>query len=157
MRDPLSELKTRARLKLNASGGRQPELKLRGCLHHVAREVGFVDWEHARRVLGGSAARGDDMGTFWHAPRCSLLLSSWFSTLDEARAALAARPQEVLLPYRRQFVVVGDAFIRELGLVPEDLSWDQAQRDLVSAYASEAWRRLASLRILAPRDTFASS
>jgi hypothetical protein len=155
MDDPLAELKTRARLKLNAAGGRQPDLRLRDCLHAVARDVGFAHWEHARRVLGGSADPGEDMGTFWHAPGCSSLLSLWFSDLVQARAALDSRPANVLLPFKRQFLVVDESFIVELGLAPDSTAWAQAQRDLVKAYADDAWRTLAMLRMRSPRHTFA--
>lgn len=114
----LTELKVRARLRLNARRDADPGLRLRDCLGLVAREVGFANWEQARKVLGGEAAPGDDMGTFWHAPRCSGLLNPWFSKLAEARAALAAATDDgppggtaglaVLLPYRRQFVLAGE-------------------------------------------------
>lgn len=82
----LTELKTRARLSLNAARREQPELRLRDCLHQAARDVGFAHWDHGRRILGGQAVPGDDMGTFWRAPRwtpstapscCRTAGSSW--------------------------------------------------------------------------------
>ena len=73
--------------------------------------TGFVDWDEARRVLGGTAGAGDDMGTFWHAPRCNGLLSHWFPRYDEAQASLAVAADRMLLPYRRQFVVVGEPYL----------------------------------------------
>jgi hypothetical protein len=79
----LTELKTRARLQLNAARGAQPDLRLRDCLNQAARDVGFAHWDHGRRVLGGLAATGDDMGTFWHAPRCNSLLNAWFASHAE--------------------------------------------------------------------------
>lgn len=151
----LIELKTRARLQLNATRDDQPAQRLRDCLHAVARDVGFMHWEHARRVLGGLAVPGDDMGTFWHAPRCNSLLNAWFANLTEARVALAVKPGGVLLPYRRQFVVVGDAFIRELGLESDDVARADAQHDVVRAYGSGPWLALAFKRLKAPRTTFA--
>ena len=73
----LNELKTRARLELNAArrGDADSGLKLRDCLNHAARDVGFSNWEHARGVLTGEAPVGADMGTFWHAPSCNALLN----------------------------------------------------------------------------------
>ena len=81
----IAELKTRARLRLNAlqrdAVDASPEVaeaapeRLRDCLIAVAREAGFSGWEQALRVLGGQAVSGDAMGTFWHAPRSNGLLS----------------------------------------------------------------------------------
>lgn len=120
----VTELKVRARLRLNAMKASQPELKLRDCLNAVAREIGFDDFHHARRVLSGEARPGDDFGTFWYAERSMGLLNQWFASYEEARAALAAAPRRsFLLPYKRQFMVVEDDFIRELGLDPEDQAW----------------------------------
>lgn len=60
----VDELKVRARVRLSAARreGAAPDLKLRDCLHDAARAVGFVRWEHARRVLGGEALPG---GGLW--------------------------------------------------------------------------------------------
>jgi hypothetical protein len=68
------ELKTRARLRLNAAKAAGESLRLRDCLNLVAKDVGFTNWDHARRVLNGEAQPGEDLGTFWYAPRCAGLL-----------------------------------------------------------------------------------
>ena len=39
----LIELKTRARLQLNADRREHEDLRLRDCLHQAARDVGFAD------------------------------------------------------------------------------------------------------------------
>lgn len=155
------ELKTRARLRLNAtrrtsadapaSSPATPPDRLRDCLIAVAREAGFSGWEQALRVLGGDAVSGDDMGTFWHAPRCNGLLSHWFAHVDQARECLALGEHRVLLPYRRQFVVVDDHYLRELGLSIGDEAWGEAGRDLVQAYGSPAWLALCNQRLRALR------
>ena len=150
----LTELKTRARLLLNESRREQPALRLRHCLNQVAQDAGFAHWEHGRRVLGGLATAGDDMGTLWHAPRCNSLLSNWFAEHSEARIALNAGGRNVLLPYKRQFVLVQGDFIRELGLDPDHPAWIDAHRDLVRAYGGPAWLALGMLRLKAPRSTF---
>jgi len=152
----LIELKTRARLQLNADRREHEDLRLRDCLHQAARDVGFADWEHARRVLGGNAGAGDDMGTFWHAPACNAMLSAWFSTHAEARGARSVGPRSFLLPYRRHFVVADADFIVALGLNPAEAAWTALQHDLVAGYAGDAWATLAFQRIKAPRSTFAS-
>jgi hypothetical protein len=152
----LIELKTRARLQLNADRHDRPDLRLRDCLHAAARDVGFAGWEHARRVLGGNAVAGDDMGTFWHAPACNAMLNAWFSTHAEARSARGAGPRSFLLPYRRHFVVADADFIVALGLDPAEAAWAALRHDLVTGYAGDAWATLAFQRIKAPRSTFAS-
>jgi hypothetical protein len=155
----LVELKTRARLRLNAArraDAADAGLRLRDCLTLAARDAGFSHWEHARRVLGGEAAPGDDMGSFWHAPGCHALLNHWYASHADARASLAAHPGAVLLPYRRQFVVAGDAYVRELGMDPADPAWEQGGRDLAQAYGGGAWLALALRRLKAPPATFAS-
>ncbi len=165
MSAPLTELKTRARLMLNASkrdqsaagapqAGHGAELRLRDCLNRAARDAGFTHWDHARRILGGLAAPADDMGTFWHAPACHALLNAWFTDADRARTALAATRGGFLLPYKRQFVVTQDQYIREMGLDPADTAWATLRRDLVAGYGSPAWAELAARRLKAPRRTF---
>jgi hypothetical protein len=156
MTTPLEELKLRARLRQKAAQGAGAALALKDGLALVARGRGFLHFEQARRVLGGLAARGDDMGSFWHAPLCSALLSEWFARYAEAHAAWAAKPGAFLLPYRRQFMVVGEDFVRELGLDPADAAWAGAGRDLVGGYGSLAWQALALQRLRAPDEAFAS-
>lgn len=154
MSAPLVELKTRARLRLNATRAAQPETTLRHCLNEIARELGYSHWEHARRVLGALAEPGDDMGTFWYAPQCHALLNAWFARAGDARVALSAHAGNVLLPYRRQFVVVRVDYLRTIGLDPGDADWDATGRDLVRAYGSDAWARLARRRMNAPPERF---
>jgi hypothetical protein len=155
----VTELKTRARVRLNGvrrngDAAAAADLKLRDCLQQVAREVGFQHWEHARRVLGGLAAPGDDMGTLWHAPRTGVLLNEWFARAAEAHAAHQRQPAGFLLPYRRQFMLVQADFVRELGVDPRHPAWQGIGHDLVRGYGSAAWLALAGARLRAPRDTF---
>ena len=153
----LTELKTRARIRLNAArrDDDATDLRLRDVLVAVSREAGFMDWDHARKVLGGGAVEGDDMGTFWHAPRCTMLFNEWFGAYTPARETQGAKPGSFLLPYGRQYVVAQDEFIRELGLDPADPSWAQVRRDLVRGYGRPDWLALACLRLRAPPETFA--
>lgn len=156
----LDELKTRARLRLNAArrgAAGSSEIRLRHCLNQVARDVGFAHWEHARAVLGGLATGEEDMGTFWHAPRTGILLNLWLARYEEARAALEADPRAYLLPYRRQFMVVQADFIQELGVDANHPAWAETAHDLVTAYGGDAWLELAGQRLRAPRSSFDSS
>jgi hypothetical protein len=148
----LAELKVRARLRLNAArrAGTGDDRKLRHCLNEAAQAAGFAHWEHARHVLAGEAAPGEDMGAFWHAPGCDALLNQWFADAATARAAL--RPGRYLLPFRRQFVVVEGPYLRELGLDPADPAWGAIAGDLVAGYGTAAWRELAARRMKALRS-----
>lgn len=153
---PTEELKVRARVRLNqARKADDSEAKLRDYLNEVAREVGFAHWEHARQVLGGLAATGDDLGSFWHAPRTGILLNEWFAHYEQAQAALARQRAAFLLPYKRQFMVVQADFVRELGVDPADPAWDAIGHDAVRGYGTPAWQQLAWQRVRAPRETFA--
>ena len=167
------ELKTRARLGLNAlnagdttlldraaqvCGARMatpPAWKLRHAFTLVARSVGFRSWEQARTVLSGQAHAGDDMGTFWHAPRCSSLLNHWFARHDEALACLQTMPGHALLPYRRQFVVVGEPYLRELGFTEASAHADKTGcLDMAAHYGDSIWQSLCTTRLRAPESTW---
>lgn len=154
----VAELKTRARLRLNAARRADPQLaagragpRLRHCLTLVSAEAGFTGWEQARRVLTGRAEPGDDMGAFWHAPRCTGLLSHWFSGYPAARAFLAGTGTAVLLPYRRQFVVADRHYLHAIGVPPDAAAWRDAGRDLVAVYGTPHWLDLAQHRLRATR------
>ena len=153
---PVEELKVRARVRLNRARreGTADAQTLREHLHAVAREVGFVHWEHARQVLGGEAAPADDMGNFWHAPKTGLLLHAWFARHEEARAVLVQQRGGFLLPYRRQCFIVQAPFIEALGLEAADPAWSAIDHDLVAGYGTPAWRHLAWQRIRAPLASF---
>ena len=171
----ITELKTRARIGLNAlragdlsivararAVSRQrcatpPSWRLAHCLNFAAQGVGFRSWEQARQILGGHAEPGHDAGTFWHAPRCDSLLNHWFADLAEARTCLATLPEHVLLPYRRQFVVVSGHYLEALGVPAGAADWSEARRDLVAAYGSMPWRRLCVSRVRTPMTAWFST
>ncbi len=155
MTPAIDEIKTRARLQVNAGRRAGHACKLRDCLQTVARELGFSHWEHARRVLVGLAAPGDDMGGLWHVPACNAYLNQWFADGLTARLA-REKSGGYLLPYRRQFVVVQAEYIRELGLDPANAAWADIGRDLVAAYASDGWRALCGDRVKATARTLTS-
>lgn len=152
----VDELKTRARVRLNTARreGRAGSTTLRDQLHAVAREIGFADWEHARRVLSGLAGPGDDLGSFWHAPRTGILLHIWCSSHAEAQALQARRPGGFLLPYRRQCFIVQAPFIAALGLDAADVAWSDISHDLVAGYGRPAWCTLVWQRLHSPLGGF---
>lgn len=148
MKTAVDELRTRARLWLKArQRAGDDEARLRDGLREAARGVGFRHWDHARRVLGGLARPGEDFGAFWHAPRCVHLLNEWHADLAVARASRDAG-QAWLLPYARQFVVVREPYLREIGLDPADPAWAAIGRDLVAGCGTSAWDHLALVRVM---------
>ncbi|MGC4059951.1 MAG: hypothetical protein QM749_03495 [Aquabacterium sp.] len=168
----INELKTRARLGLNAieagdshlleraakvSGVRMAtpdSWKLRHAFTLVARSVGFRTWDQARIALGGQAQVGDDMGTFWHAPRCLGILNHWFAHYGDARDALGKMPGHALVPYRRQFIVVNQAYLHELGLGEAMADHVNEPLDLVALYGSARWQALCWSRLRADESTW---
>jgi hypothetical protein len=166
----LAELKTRARLRLNALNASEPavtayakriskkhrwpwpaEWKLRHTFNIAATEIGFRDWAHARRVLGGQSIPGDDMGGFWYDFRCDLLLNQWFARYEEARDYRQQSNDRWLFPYGKQFVV-GDAnYVRALALDPGLPLWTSVSRDLVACYGNAAWSELCSAKLATTR------
>ena len=168
----ISELKTRARLGLNAlQAGDQALLdratkvsgvsmatpthwKLRHAFTLVARSVGFHTWAQARIALGGQAQAGDDMGTFWHAPRCNGLLNHWFAHYDDALDCLHKMPGHALVPYRRQFIVVNAPYLQELGLSDAPQLHADETLDLVALHGSDRWQALCCSRLCAHESTW---
>jgi hypothetical protein len=116
-RTPPEELTARAR-----------EVQRKHCLAVMARECGFADWAHARRVLEGDLVE-PDLGTLLYGrePGSSGTLHSWFSSYEDAFAAFdgvrtgGGRPY--LLGYKRHFFLADPLFIESLGLAPEDPDW----------------------------------
>jgi hypothetical protein len=166
----LVELKTRARIRLNAlsrgdpividyagwiskkrSWPLPPEWKLQHAFNLVATEIGFHDWQHARRVLSGIARLGDDMGAFWYDTRAAALFNHWYAKYEDARE-YQAQSGHWLFPFGKQFVV-GDAnYVRTLRLDPASELWTAVQHDVVATYGSESWRALCAARLNATRD-----
>ena len=167
---PVTELKTRARLLLNAMHANTPASiarstriskqqawpipqlwTLRHALNIVASEAGFSHWEQARHVLSGAAQANEDMGTFWYDKRAHGFTNHWFAHYHEAKAQLQLHPDSYLLPYKNQFFVAELACITPLGLAENASLWQALSHDLVAGYGSAAWTGLCALRLKATR------
>jgi len=166
MTTPIDELKIRARLLRNALVSRDAaalarasavsrqrrwtipdEWSLALCLNIVSVEAGFDQWNHARIVLGGEAARGDDLGRLWYDKACSALLNHWFAGYDDALASLRSHSGRYLFPYDRQFIVTDAPFVVALGLDPAAPEWAGIGRDLVRGYGTAQWAALVEQRL----------
>lgn len=169
-RDPISEIKTRARLLINAlrrddAGAHQlartlcakgrwsepEEWTLGHCRNLESVRAGFDNWEHARHVLEGHAAPISNAGSFWYADACRAMTNQWLAHYAEAEAILRADASLYLVPYRLQFVLVDRYFVEALGLDPDASEWSELRRDLVAGYGGTAWRTLALKRLDAMR------
>jgi hypothetical protein len=161
----IREMKTRARLMANALDQRRPEalaaakrvcdaqrwpwperIQLKHALNIVSAQIGFDHWEHARHVLAGDAAVGEDMGSFWYDKECSHLFNHWYADHRQAVEQLHADSDSCLLPYRRHFVVVAPPYLEVIRAADATL-WRQAGRDAVESAGSEAWLRLCEMRL----------
>ena len=166
----LRELKTRARLRLRALHAgdeavlryslwltkrrRWPEpaqWQLRHALNVVASECGFRSYESARVYLSGAAKAGDDLGGFWYASRCELLLNHWFASYADAAAFQQQSAERWLFPYGKQFVVGNRDYVETLPMDPSLPAWQRVERDLARCYASADWLNLCSARLQATR------
>ena len=72
----------------------------------------------------------------------------WSASYDEART-LRDETDDYLLPYRNQFIVVEDHYIRTLGLDPDDADWAPLKRDWLATGGQAARSRL-NAKLLEP-------
>lgn len=106
----------------------------------VALEAGFAGWSHLL-----AHCLPELMRVTMHVDAMNATLNRWFA--DYAAAAASRRREGgVLLPYRRQFVVVALDTVRELGLDPRDPDWQRIGFDWVRPLDPEARLRLARAR-----------
>lgn len=157
---PVEELKIRAKKLLKTSP--QPEallklyqgrkttpqpLQLKHCQYYIARQYGFTDWEHTRRVLSLEASsQQQDYGEFWYQDQTVTLLNIWCRDYQEALQVLAEQGG-YLLPYKKQFLVVQKPYIKMLKMNPEAPLWAALNNNWCQG-DPEARQQLALQRIL---------
>jgi hypothetical protein len=91
-----------------------PELlKLKHALAVIAFEKGFQSWEALKLQIG--LIKGG-------------FLNLWFRNYEEAKA-YQRQSGGFLLPYKKQFFICNEDYIRGLGLNPEDPAWASIQFD----------------------------
>ena len=117
------------------------ELQRRHVLAAVARRLGFRGWSHLTAVLDG---RDDDHGRLFVPPLAGGFTNVWTVDHDEATAIRAAN-DGYLLPWQRQFVVVGAGFVEDvLGCDPVDPDWERVGFDLARPADPVARHRLVA-------------
>ena len=113
----------------------------------IARLAGYRNWQHASHVLGGSAQIGDDMGDLWYSHKCLGLLNIWCRNYEEALEQFDQRKGCFLFPYKSQFVVTNDDYVRALGFDTAYILLKSTNRNLVGIYSSADWDDLTFLRL----------
>ncbi len=165
--DPIAEVKVRAELlqhqcergepealaRLGRLAGRtrtprpptaEPMPRRKHCLSVVAAELGFCDYAHLLRVVEGDPDEAD-FGTLPCGRAGGAHLNTWYPRYDEAKAHQRAAAG-YLLCYRRQFVIVGSAYIRDVvGIAPEHPDWQAIGYDWRCPAEAAARRRLYGL------------
>jgi len=122
------------------------KIRRRDCLQVIAREIGFLNWPHAKRVLSGEAT--DDFGDLLCPRKCGGHLNLWYKTHDEAEAVRQNRGG-YLLGYRKQFLVVERSYIETLGLDPDDPDWQALGFDWTHGGGRESTRARLYSKLIA--------
>lgn len=123
--------------------------KLTDCQQHIAKQLGFANFSQARKLFSGQVnkAMATDFGTLFYPSDASRFTNLWFSHYAEAKAVCAAG-NAYLLPYKTQFLLVEIPFLQHLGLEQQEIDQlDSVNRDLVHAYPSQLWDRIAQQSI----------
>lgn len=129
-----------------------PEIRRKHCLSVVARELGFTDYAHLLRVVEGDPSE-TDFGTLPCGRAGGAHLNAWYPRYEGAKAD--HQPGSgYLLAYRRHFVIVGDAYIRDVvGIDPAHPDWRAIGYDWPRPTDLAARRRLYGLLFVqAPRQ-----
>jgi hypothetical protein len=100
-----------------------PSVRRRDCLSVLARELGFLGWQHAKQIIT-TAPKDADFGTGLYPARCCGHVNLWYARYADADIG-HLESGGYLLAYRRQFVVVERPFIEDLGRDPDDHDWQR--------------------------------
>jgi len=135
----IARLRTHPDFKADDDATIVSQVKRRHALFVVAKELGFTDWPHATKVLCGREA--EDYGTMLYPRGGTAHTNIWSASYDEART-LRDETDGYLLPYRNQFIVVEDHYIRTLDLDLDDADWAPLKRDWLATGGQAARSRL---------------
>jgi hypothetical protein len=102
------------------------QVQRRHCLNFIAAELGFPHWHGLKQILSGAVV--EDYGTALYRRGCGAHFNIWSASYDEA-AGIRAEHGGTLLPYKNQFIVVDDDYLREIGLDPGDPDLAAIERD----------------------------
>ena len=150
---PIDELKVQAKKLIKQSNAAQilakitkSEPQLKHAQLYIARKWGFGDWNHARAILSCEQDNigNIDSGSFWHSPRCDVLLNKWCKTYTEAREIQAQH--EFVLPFKNQFIVVKEEYLTALKIPNAQQHWQKLNNDWCTG-DKETRQQIALLRL----------
>ena len=146
LRDPvaIAELRRCRDLKPLDDDALVARAQRRHCLSALAQRLGLSGWSHLTALLDGTS---NDFGTALHIGSPAQW-SIWSASYAEAQS-IRAEHGGWLLPYRHQYMVVDEHFVRELGLDPDDPDWARMGRDWVEPRDPQARLRLFERRLAA--------
>ena len=104
----------------------QQKIKHKHALTVIAIENGFQSWIDLKIqinfIVGG-------------------YLNLWFANYTEANVALKAKGG-FLLPYKNQFFICNDNYMKQIGFEPDDPDWEKIGYDWAVPVDQTAWKRL---------------
>ncbi|USG61836.1 hypothetical protein NBZ79_02465 [Sneathiella marina] len=158
----LAELKIRSKIMLKSANQNNPgtiELfsrngvaagpyKHKDGLKLVSQWAGFKNWQHASHVLSGSSQIGEDMGTLWYTRRCQVFLNIWCRDYDEAKKQHLLHPGKYIVPFKTQFIIVDDDYMKALGIKMDMSDFDTNEEgNLAGQYGTKNWDNYTFSRI----------
>lgn len=122
------------------------DVQLKHCLNIVALHFGFTNWHHCQTTLSGNSniKAQPNLGTLLYNSSCGAFINEWFTTYQEAKAVLTQQYESsYLVPYKTQFIVVKNEYLKSLGVNEESLYLlNQAKHDLFQSYNTQEWDQL---------------
>lgn len=119
---------------------RKESVRRKHALAVIAREQGHASWVELKQALGDEAPPRFDAEAFFVLP-VSSFLNHWFSSYEEARAALP-NVKGYLFPFRDQFFICEASFLEKLDVDLSDPDWERAGPDWMKPMDPAAHARL---------------
>lgn len=111
----------------------------RHCLSVIAQDLGFTGWSHLTNLLKGANDVG--FGTCLHPKSVHVHWNIWVASYDEA-ITIQQTHGGFILGYKNQYIVVDEDYIKDLGLDPNDVDFEEMGRDWIKPKSNHARIRL---------------
>jgi hypothetical protein len=130
----IESLKIKAKLLQKAKKKAGKDIPLKDALDILAKAAGFKTWREFKEILEATAHFYPGKGTaYWNI---------WFSSYEEALAALETHPAGYLLPYQKDFFICEADFIESLGIARGEEDLSKVGRNWVEPGDAKAWGRI---------------
>ncbi|CBW27834.1 conserved hypothetical protein [Halobacteriovorax marinus SJ] len=130
----IESLKIKAKLLQKAKKSKGEDIALKEAFKIIAKTAGYENWKALKDSY--------ELADLVNPPRWASQWKKWFSTIEEARKF--ATPTEYILPYRKQFFVCDDNYLRELGLDSSSTELLELGREWTDDLTRERLKRLLS-------------